>query len=191
MLRDHNPEGAKTVNFLYDDNGRMIRATLKSNQVTTREDYTYGNGNKPLSAVWTGQADESGTAMVQYTYTKNTCVEAVVPEEGKAYSNVYTFDDKGNLVSEEVFIGLDWMYTKGIYGDFDDKHSAQSHQPWHWKWNKINNNRSYFLSGKDITMSHAIEYTYNDAGYPIKADVYEKQSGGLVESRTFIYKKTK
>ncbi|SKB93586.1 hypothetical protein SAMN05660841_03146 [Sphingobacterium nematocida] len=188
----HGVEGSLTTeHFTYNGN-KMIKLERKTNgQFVMSEAYTYGAGDRPVSATWT---DSDVVANVLYEYVNNTVIEKVYTPEGGININSYTFDSNGeNLLKAEITAG-GLLLSTIEYGDYDDKHYRYTAYPWSWKSRSLNNARSQKLKamgveGGEISRDDIWKYTYNAAGYPTKAEVYDKASNTLIETREFTYKK--
>src|SRR5690606_24746676 len=91
----------------------------------------------------------------------------------------YTFDDRGNLITAKIGAAVQ------EYGDYDDKHTCYTNYPWAWTVGYANNYRSVKMTG---AVDQIWTYTYNDAGYPVEAEVYDRASQALVETHEYRYK---
>lgn len=172
--------GMHTSTFAYDDSDRLIAVARKNGEeIYLQETYVYGAGDKPVSGVWMHPGDDEET-LIQYAYTQNTVTETLLlPDVEEPQINSYTFDNNGNLVTAQIGSIIQ------EFGDFDDKHSCYTNYPWAWKVGYVNNYQSVKLTG---SADHVWEYTYNEAGYPVKATVYDRASKELVETRAYRYK---
>ncbi|PPL00892.1 hypothetical protein [Parapedobacter indicus] len=180
-LMDETSGDLHTVTFTYDDRNRLIAADRMTDEVYLSESYTYEDDDKPVAGVWTFPDSDGSDVVVpvQYTYTENTVAETVF-HEGAAQTSTYTFDTKGNLAT--VLIGA----ALQEYGDYDDKKSTHTNYPWAWKISYANNPRSVKIAGM---VDQIWEYTYNDAGYPVSAKVYNRGSDEVAETHEYRYKK--
>ncbi len=174
--------------FTYDDSDRMIAQERKHNgQVFLKESYSYESGERPVSGVWTyigNSGNVSTVSTVQYTYDQNTVTETVDIEDVGTIINSYVFDSKGNSIQHKIGQGV------VDYGDFDGKSGVYERHPWSWKTLQINNYQSVKTTAAGMVISdHIYKYTYNDAGYPIKAEVYDRATNELIETREYTYKK--
>ncbi|MCT1526879.1 hypothetical protein [Sphingobacterium hotanense] len=188
----HGIEGSVTTeNFTYNGN-KMTNVQRKTDgQFVMNEVYTYGTSDRPVSAIFTYP---DFVANVLYEYVNNTVIEKVYTPEGILSTNSYTFDSKGeNIVKAEITAGGLLLSTLE-YGDYDDKHFRLTEYPWKWKTHSTNNARSQTLTaigveGGEISRDDIWKYTYNAAGYPIKAEVYDRGTDELLETRVYTYKK--
>src|SRR5690606_29543516 len=147
----------------------------------------YESGERPVSGVWTyigNGGNVLSVSHVQYTYDQNTATETIDVEDVWTIINSYVFDCEGNAIQHKIGQGI------VDYGDFDGKHSVYARHPWSWKTRQINNYQSVKTTAAGMVISdHIYKYTYNDAGYPVKADVYDRATEELVETREYSYKK--
>lgn len=217
LLVEEKRNGITELRFEYDDKNKMIvyhihgaNGGVSNSQYFTynnknllmavehktgikhlyKEEYTYGSGTRPESGVL---IYEDETISLKYDYTQNTTTETATSSEGDIVAlNTYTFDDKGNQVRITMTANEILLSTQE-FGDYDDKHYRFTNYPWIWKLSSVNNAKSYKLTeggpaGAVVNINHLWEFTYNDAGYPTKAEVYDRASKTLVETRTFFYK---
>lgn len=177
-LMTENSGDLHTVTFTYDSRDRLIALERKADKVYLRESYTYeGDNDRPTAGVWTDDSDV--VIPIQYTYTENMVTETFFIEEA-TQTSTYTFDTRGNLATALIGQALQ------EYGDFDDKKSTHTSYPWAWKIHYVNNPRSVKIAG---VVDQIWEYTYNDAGYPVSAKVYNRESNEVVETHEYRYKK--
>ncbi|QBR13429.1 hypothetical protein [Sphingobacterium sp. CZ-2] len=185
--------GESTAVFTYNDKGNMISATHShAGKHVYREDYAYGTDDKPVSGTWTYP---HGVVNLHFEYTNNMVLEKISALNGQGYAlNKYTFDSKGeNLLRTEL--NTDGTLLSIMeFSDFDDKNYRMTGFPWKWKTYSINNAKSQKLTGAGVAgtsifLDHIWKYTYNDSGYPTKAEIYDRATNKLVETREYIYKK--
>lgn len=203
MIRNY-PYGADGLNktiisYTYNANG-LLSVTNHTNQdgeIITREEYTYNSGNKPVSMIQT-TPNRTDTPPIdwQFTYSNNLLTsESAIPREKDALiiTMLYTYDSEGNLLSWEQRADEEWLTTIE-YGDYDDKIFIGKYgNPYFWK--AANSNSSNPQTEK-ITSQNTnankdliIKYSYNDSGYPVKAEVYNRAVDNVVETREYLYKK--
>lgn len=167
-----------TTTFTYDDRDRLIAVDRLDGEAYLHESYTYeGDDDRPAAGAWTGADD--AVVLVQYAYAENTVIETL-SHEGGTQTFTYTFDAKGNQATALIGPALQ------EYGDYDDKKSTYTNYPWAWKVNYVNN-PGYVKIGTII--DQIWEYTYNEAGYPVSAKVYNRGSEEVVETHEYRYKK--
>ena len=181
VLQRITTEGSGTVHsFTYDDRDRLIAVERKDDRLFMSESYAYeGDRDKPVGGVWTyyGKDGDDAVLPVQYTYPDDhTVIETVLHEEAV---QTYTFSDKGN----QLTANLDGALLE--YDDYDDKKSCYTHYPWAWKIHYVNNARSVNIGGM---IDQVWEFTYNDAGYPVSAKVYNLGSDEVTETHEYFYK---
>ena len=73
--------------------------------------------------------------------------------------------------------------------DYDNKNGIFASYPWWWKMSAVNNAQAVKITVAGQVTDRIYKYTYNDAGYPVKAEVYNRGSDVVVETLEFIYKK--
>ena len=183
--------GLHTEHHTYKDKKLITVRRMAGEDLVMGEEYFYGTGDKPISAVLTNNKNEIDVN-VTYSYSGSDVTETSYDTEGNLLgTNTYTFDEKGNpLMRKTGSLGHSLVE---ILGDYDNNPYAFTNHPWAWKTGSTNNPRSYSrtLEGMDVpgaNVDQVWEYTYNDAGYPIKAEVFDRESDALVETHTFIYK---
>src|SRR5690606_27246526 len=134
-------DGSGSVDFTYDNNDRLIALDRRDGQgtVTSKETYTYGNGDRPVSGTATvNPGGDAGTGQIQFTYSQNTVVETFgTPGGAIGYVNTYIHDSNGNIVSEQAQYydgSLSFLFE---FGDYDDHPAAHQKWPFSWrqKWN--------------------------------------------------------
>lgn len=172
-----------TENFTYDSNDRLT-AVARSGGL--KEAYNYdGSDDVPASGT---SIDDSGTQAIQFTYSQNLVTETHTWEDNMIVFT-YAFDNNGNLTSFNT--NTQGVGTTAIeFGDYDDKRSAYTHHPWSWKIGLVNNYQSVKISSVDngtVFADQILKYTYNNAGYPVKAEVYDRATDELVETREYFY----
>ena len=176
-------DGSEVIHsFTYDERGRLIAVDRKDDIIFMNESYAYeGNDDKPIGGIWTnhGKNGDDVALPVQYTYPNDHTVIETVFHEETVQTFTYTFDDKGN----QLTANLDGALLE--YNQYDDKKSCYSHYPWEWKIHHVNNARSVKI-GEMI--DQVWEFTYNDAGYPETAKMYNRGSDVVVETHEFRYK---
>lgn len=189
VRRVHPADGDVVEEHFTYSSSQMTKMERKSGgELIMSEEYSYASGNRPNSGV---VKDDEGEPLadITYTYSGNSVTETFVSKNGEQMGvNTYTFDDNNNLRMIKLSGG--GFITTDILGDYDDKHYRFTNYPWDWKLRSANNPRSRTSTtqGAGTNIDHVWEYTYNDAGYPIKAEVFDKQSEALVETHTFTYK---
>ncbi|TDQ82838.1 hypothetical protein [Sphingobacterium yanglingense] len=182
-----------TENFTYNGN-KMIKIERKSGgQSTMTEEYTYGSGDKPTSGVLKNGKNET-IATMTYNYSGRNVTETSFDTEGNQVNiSTYTSDEKGNPIKWETVGAYNSFTMTHILGDYDDKPYRYTSYPWAWKLSSVNNARSYSLTtsgvGGGTTTNDNWVFSYNTAGYPVKAEVYDKNTKVLKETRVFTYKK--
>lgn len=185
-------DGSGSWSFAYDDNDRLIALERRdgSGAVTSQETYTYESDNRPVSGTFSNPGAEEYAVQIQFTYTQNTVTETHVAADGVVGNVItYTFDSNGNIVSEQNQSANGWSNFLVDFGDYDDKSAAHQKWPFSWKQKWINNYQSYKSTTVNGIQDHIYEYTYNDAGYPVKAEVYDRATGMQVATREYTYKK--
>lgn len=188
IRRIHSMDGRiDQTQFSYDSKGLMLGASHTSGgEHIYTEQYTYDSEDRVISGIWNYN---DGAVSIQYDYSGNTVSEIALNKEGEEIShNSYTFDNSGkNIMKITIAVGGIVQSTQE-YSDYDDKHYRYTAYPWPWKLRSSNNAKSYKLTNAlGFTLDHIWQYTYNDAGYPKKAEVYDHESNELVETREFIY----
>lgn len=187
IRRIHAMDGSVAQTQFSYDKGLMIGASHSSGgEHIYTEQYTYDSEDKVISGIWNYN---DGAVTIQYNYSGNTVSEIAFNEEGEEIShNSYTFDNSGKNITEIVFAVQGLIESTQKYGDYDDKYYRYTAYPWPWKLRSSNNAKSYKLTNAlGFTLDQIWEYTYNDAGYPVKAEVYDRESKELVETREFSY----
>ena len=119
-------------------------------------------------------------------------VEASTYETGILVVTSYTYDDKGNFLTQDSFVN-GAPSSRVEQGDYDDKHApGVIGNPFHWVIYSPNNHR-FLKIASDASLSSdlILKYIYNQAGYPIKVEEYDRESNVLVTTRTYSYKPLK
>lgn len=185
----NNADGSVHIQrFTYDENDRLVAHDRRTGgKIYLTESYSYQNDDRPVSGIWTYISDkgDESVSLVQYAYEQNTVTETVLGETASIV-NVYQFDEKGNSIVHQIGRGT------FEYADYDDKRGIYARHPWSWKIKYTNNYQSVrtsLTSTGDLISDQRYEYTYNEAGYPVKAEVYDKQTDELLEMREYSYKK--
>lgn len=100
----HRSDGEINVTlYEYDDQGRLTKTTetIPGNDTPTIKVYTYGSNGKLASKAYF-YGEEASDSMT-YTYDadgKLILLHENIPSDGNQYDTVYTYNDKGQLVSE-------------------------------------------------------------------------------------------
>lgn len=183
--------GVHTARFTYNDKGLLTAVThSQAGQHQYLEEYSYGSGDKPISGLWTFP---DNIVSLQYNYEKNTVTEKSFNTNGEQLGhNTYYFDNKGENIVKIVISGEGLVLTTHEYGDYDDKYYRFTNYPWNWKSRSGNNPKSYKLTAQGAAGGGAVldqiwKYTYNAAGYPVKAEIYNSGSDVIAETRTYNY----
>ncbi|WP_312138039.1 hypothetical protein [Sphingobacterium sp.] len=180
--------GMHVANFTYNDKGYLTNvAHSEGGKELYRETYTYGSSERPISGVWTYP---HAVVSVSFEYRDNMVIERTSYKDGEGQStNKYTFDNKGvNILKTEINVAGVLLSTIE-YSDYDDKHYRMTSYPWKWKTFSTNNARSQKLTGAGgVSLDHIWKYSYNESNYPIKAELYDRATNKLVETREYIYK---
>lgn len=186
-------DGGATVHFAYDENDRLIGLDRRNGQgtITSKETYSYGNGGRPVSGTFTAISNgEEYTLQIQLTYTQNTVTETHIAPDGTIGNIItYTYDSNGNLVSEQNESANESLNYLFEFGSYDDKPYSHAKWPFAWKEKWVNNYQSYRSITVNGIQNHIYEYTYNDADYPVKAEIYDRQTEELITTREYTYKK--
>lgn len=195
LKRVHDIDGNITSEYFTYNDDKLTKLERKSNaELVMTEEYFYGTEGKPMTAVL---KDGKGKVSVNiiYSYSGKNVTETSFDTDGNQIGiNTYTFDDKGNQLTRQITVVGNTM-TETL-GDYDDKPNRYTNYPWIWKVGSVNNERSYsqsvqLPSGAVSTRNLRWEYVYNQVGYPTTAEVYDKDSNTLLETRTYTYKKLK
>ena len=168
--------------FTYDDRDRLIAVDRKDDVVFLNESYTYeDNEDRPVGGVWTfhSKNGDDNVVPVQYAYAENTVTETVLHQDA-VQTFTYTFNSKGNQLTANFDGALQ------EYNDYDDKKSCYTHYPWAWKIHYVNNARSVKIAG---LIDQIWEFTYNEAGYPQTARVYNRGADEVVETHEYFYER--
>lgn len=187
----HGVDGSvATENFTYSGDHATKVERRSDGQLVMSEEYYYGSGDKPTTGVLKDNKGEI-IANVIYAYSEQTVTETSFNMEGEQIgSHTYTFDSSGKNIIKTVIRIQNLPLSTLEYGDYDDKPCRYTNYPWMWKLGSMNNARSHSLiTGSSVTRNDRWEYTYNQAGYPIKAEVYDRATDELLETRVFTYKK--
>lgn len=196
-ISTYEPDGAQALltTYTYADHDFPIsvRGKNKDGDVVVKK-YVYGSNGRPVSAVATIISDpESIPLDYQYVYSKNRLIETIIPrrENEPILVNTYLYDEKGNLLSLET-AGDGLWYSTVEQGSFDDKHSNYLHgNPEAWMFPGVNNHQTIRSKSRllGIFSDQKYKYTYNNVGYPVKAEIYDNLSGGaLIETVEYFYK---
>ena len=195
VIYTYDPDGSLDLTTMYSyangDFPKTVTAKSKSGDIVV-EEYTFGNDGRPVSMVQTASGDGSTVAVdYQFSYSKNTMIETIIPREEDAIiiMNTYTYDDNGNLLSIVSTGDGQWVITVE-QGNFDDKIAMGYYgNPMAWKYPGKNNHRTLKATDKmlGVTADYVYKYTYNAAGHPIKTEVYNKGSDVVVNTFTQRY----
>ncbi|SFS89612.1 hypothetical protein [Sphingobacterium wenxiniae] len=190
LLTDvRNPETGGGFDLTRDNTGKLIRLDhlAAGGNVHLREEYSYGGtGDKPVSGILYSPNDNNDPLTIRYTYSQNTVTQTFIDEDdGGTVTNTYTFDNKGNLINANL------VTTGSIIenGNYDDKNGNLASQPWPWKFSAVNNPQAIKTTSPGWVTDQIYKYTYNQAGYPMKAEVYNRGSDVAVQTHEYFYKK--
>ena len=181
------------ITYTYDKNGNVI--TEKTTDIETKQvwttQYTYNKNNLVLTIKST-EPDGSVSRNVTYTYDANGRLTTFGDYDNENYHD-YTYDDKGNLLSDTSFVGGK-VYTKDLYtytaGGNVFTHITQNADG--KKDHEITYN--YDKNGNTLTEMYydgagnsvwIIDYTYDDKGNMLTAT--EKDSDGTVTGYKYTY----
>ncbi|SEH95820.1 hypothetical protein SAMN02927937_02385 [Paenimyroides aquimaris] len=195
-FHSYDGEGAHAVSatYTYDERNRLLLVTNKlvdGTLVSTIEHVYEGNDDKPVSAVTTNYAGAVVVWNITYSYANNQLTETIIQSApAPEIINVYTYNANGDLTSLKTNLGGIWAGTTE-YGDYDDKNSpSMLGNPFDWKIPYRHNFRSFKTTQESgVTEDQFYKYTYNDSGYPVKAEVYDRATNELVETHEYTYKK--
>lgn len=185
---------AVTVTYTYDERDRVLLVTnmLADGTVTSTIEHAYtGSDDKPISAVTTNYAGDAVAWDITYRYTDNQLTETIrQPAPAPEIVTTYTYNANGDLSSVKANLGGTWVGTTE-YGDYDDKKSpSRLGNPYVWKIPSRHNFRSIKTTQESgVTEDQSYKYTYNEAGYPVKAEVYDRATEELIETHEYSYKK--
>ncbi len=207
MRFEYNDRNQVVVRHVHGVDGNVVREDFTYNgdkitkverrsngQLVMSEEYLYGNGDKPTTGVQKNNKGEVLTNII-YTYSGNNVTETSFNMEGEQVGvNTYTHDNTGKNIIKAVTNILNVTAFTLEYDDYDDRPCRYTNYPWAWKVGSVNNAQSYSLTsqgagGAILTKNDRWKFTYNDSGYPEKAEVYDKGSNALVETREYVYKK--
>lgn len=207
MRFEYNEQNQVIVRYVHGTDGSVAREDFtysggevskversSENQLVMTEEYFYNNSDKPSTGLQKTNKGEILTNII-YTYSGNNVTETFYNKEGEQVGlNTSIFDDKGKNIVKVISTIQNIMLFTLEYGDYDASPCRYTNYPWAWRVGSVNNAQSYSLTsrGADGTVSTKNDrwkYTYNAAGYPTKAEVYDKASNTLIETREFIYKK--
>lgn len=207
MRFEYNDRNQVVVRYVHGVDGNIVREDFtyngdkiikverkSNNQLVMTEEYFYANGDRPTTGVFKNNKGEP-IANIVYAYSGNNITETSFNMEGEQTGvNAYTHDKTGKNIIKAVTSMQSIILFTLEYGDYDDNPCRYTNYPWAWKVGSVNNARSYLLTsqgpqGAVSTKSDRWEYTYNSPGYPQKAEVYDKESNTLVETREYTYKK--
>ena len=207
---EYDNQNRMTVAYSYDTDGLYLTTTysysggdfpktvtLKSNSGKTAvQEYTFGKEGRPVSMVESSPGNRDDIPIDHtYSYSKNTIVQTSIAREKDPgiYVDTYTYDDKGNLLSIVYTLDGQWSMTVE-QGNYDDKIAAGYYgNPMAWLFPGKNNFGTLKVTDKvlGVTADQVWKYTYNNAGYPITAKLYNNGSDAVVESSMFTYKPAK
>lgn len=201
IVYTYGPDGVLELTTTYTytnasgDFPAVIKGEAKKGDIAV-EDYTFGSDGRPVSMVQTVSTDSDQVPIDhQYSYSKNKMMETIIPREESPgiYVNTYTYDDNGNLLSIEFTLNGQFVSTVE-QGNFDDKIAVGFYgNPHAWKFPGANNHQTLKATSSilGVVTDQIWEYTYNNDGYPITAEVFDNGSDVLVESHTYRYKPAK
>ncbi|MBL1407618.1 hypothetical protein [Sphingobacterium faecale] len=191
----HGVDGSMTIeNFTYNGD-KLTKVERRSDgRLVMSEEYFYNVGNRPSTGLQKNNKGEIENNIV-YNYLGDRVTETFFNREGEQVGvNTYIFDSTGKNIIKQVSNIHNMNLFTLEYADYDDKPCRYTNYPWAWKVGSVNNAQFYSLTTNGVgdansTKNDVWKYTYNNAGYPTKAEVYEKGSGTLLETRTFTYKR--
>ncbi|NGM64916.1 hypothetical protein [Sphingobacterium sp. SGR-19] len=189
-----NDGTSSPIKFYYGGDNIVKVEYLSGGELVMTEEYIYGSGDKPTSGVLKDR-DGKTDVRIEFTYTKNEVRETSFDMEGNmADYHIYRFDDKGNPTTSIINASGNMGFTTTLtHGDYDDHPTVMTHRLWHWKIGAVNNARSFssitqMTGGGTINSVDQIwKFTYNAAGYPMKAEAYDRQTDVLMETQTYTY----
>jgi|SRR5690606_20585193 len=190
------PDGTleSTIIYTYDEHGRVLLVTSKlgDGTVVGTTEHTYvGTDKMPTSATTVTYHGDAFVSNMTYSYVGDQLIETITwPAPTPPTVTTYTYNDKGDISSVEASIGGIWAGTTE-YGDYDDKNSpSRLGNPYEWKLPSRHNWRSIkTIQSSGVTEGQVFKYTYNDADYPVKAEIYDHATGELLETHEYAYKK--
>lgn len=171
-----------------DNSGRLTTLDLiNAEGLVIREDYTYdGTGDKPVSGKMHHPNSDDWWITIQYSYSQNTTTETFINKEGeKLATSTYTFNAKGNILIQDITDYATGQRNVIEQSDYDDKNGNFASFVSPWKISAVNNAQAI----KSSLTDQIYKYTYNDAGYPAKAEVYNRGSDVVVQIHEYVYKK--
>lgn len=199
VIKVYSPEGALelTTTYTYQNHGfpSVVQAKNKDGKIAM-EEYTFGSDGKPVSMVLHAPGDSKDIPLdYQFSYSNNKLVETIIAreEEPSIYVNTYTYDGNGNLLSIEYSVDGQWGATVE-QGNFDDKIAVGLHgNPLAWKFPGANNHQTLKATSAilGVTTDQTWKYTYDNAGYPLTAEIYDSGSDVAAETHTYHYKPAK
>lgn len=183
-------DGSGSWHFTYDGNDRLISLDRRdeSGTVFLKDTYVYGSDNRRISGT-SGPPNNEGIVQIQFAYAQNTITEthSIEGEIGNIFT--YTYDGKGNLLSLQNQSANESSSFLFEFGDYDDNPYPHRKFPSYRVPASVNNYRSYKSTTVNGVQDHHYEYTYNESGYPVKAEIYDARTGVLVATREYTYKK--
>ena len=185
---------SSTAEYTYDDRGRLlvVTNTLADGSLISTVEHAYaGNDDKPVSAVTTSHVGDVVRWDITYSYSDNQLTETVIqPAPAPEFVTVYTYTDNGDILSVETTLGGIWAGTTE-YGDYDGKNSpSMLGNPFAWKVPSRHNYRSFKSTDSEgVTEDKVYKYTYNDAGYPVKTEIYNRGEDEAAQTIEYSYKK--
>lgn len=183
-------DGSGSWHFTYDADDRLVALDRRDESGTfiLRDTYTYGSDNRPISGT-SGPPNNENIVQIQFVYAQNTIIEthSIEGEIGNVFT--YTYDDRDNLLSLQNQSANESSNFLFEFGDYDDKPYPHQKFPSYRVPASINNYQSYRSTTANGVQDHRYEYIYNESGYPVKAKIYDRQTGVLVATREYTYKK--
>jgi len=195
VIHTYNAEGTRELTTTYTYTNADFPAVVtgkNKNGAVAVEEYTFGNDGRPVTMVQT-VSDESGvlTQNYQFSYSDSKLIETIVAvtDNPTTYVNTYTYDDNGNLLSIVYQVDGQWWATVE-QSNYDDKIGVGTNgNPLAWKFPGVNNHQAVKSSSALVgSVTNDIwKYTYNDAGYPLTAEIYSAVNGILIATHAYSY----
>lgn len=103
-----------TLSYGYDEKGNLISYIIETPAYTTKQEHCYNDKNKRIETKMYHNEELSG--YIEYTWEENTCyINQYDPNNELLSKNITTYDEAGNIISEESYDARDVFKQRTCY----------------------------------------------------------------------------
>lgn len=183
-----------TIEYTYNEQGHLARVIDKNEfgRAVRLSEYSYHDAEGRPGAMTESMPDQPDEIIYDWTfmYSPNKLIQYAHPrgEILGGFTETYVYNDKGDIISFEMT--AENYFHKEVMSNFDGKIRANKYgNPYNWRLRGMQNHLQIVSILADGTEDHerSLKYTYNNAGYPLTTEVYQKATGELIETYTYTY----